>query len=49
MEADVVVSPVRRSLKLAEKCVAPAGSGHSNYQVSSLAKLPDELEVTRAL
>ena len=41
MEADVVMSPVRRSLRLVEKCVAPGDGGHGNYQVSSLAQLPD--------
>ena len=45
MEADVVMSPVRRSLRLAEKCVAPGEGGHGNYQVSSLAELPDELDI----
>ena len=45
MEADVVISPVRRSLRLAEKHVAPGDGGHGNYQVSSLAELPDELDI----
>ena len=40
MEADVVMSPVRRSLRLAEKFVAPGYDSHGNYQVSSLAQLP---------
>ena len=45
MEADVVMSPVRRSLRLAEKCVATEDGGHVNYQVSSLAQLPEELDI----
>ena len=45
MEADVVVSPVRRSLRLAEKHVAPGDGGNVNHQVFSLAELPDELDI----
>ena len=45
MEADVIMSPVRRSLRLAEKCVAPGDGGNVNYQVSSLTELPDELDI----
>ena len=45
MEVDAVMSPVRRSLRLVEKHVAPGDGGHGNYQVSSLAELPDELDI----
>ena len=42
MEADVIMSPVRRSLRLTGK--SDPGS-HDDYQVSSLKELPDDLEV----
>ena len=36
MEADVIMSPVRRSLRLARKCGTGGPGSHGNYQVSSL-------------
>ena len=49
MEADVIMSPARRSLRLAGKCDSSSGchgnSSHGNYQVSSLKELPDGLDI----
>ena len=36
---------MRRSLRLAEKRVAPEDGGHGIYPVSSLSELPDELDI----
>ena len=45
MGADVLMSPVRRSLRLTNKSDTPGDSRRGNYQVSSLAELPDELDI----
>ena len=45
MEADVIMSPARRSLRLAGKCGTGGPGSHGNYQVSSLNELPEGLEV----
>ena len=45
MEADVIMSPARRSLRLAGKCGTGGPGSHGNYLVSSLNELPEGLDV----
>ena len=44
---DVVMSPARRSLRIAERLGTTSGGSHGNYQVASLEDLPEELDVAK--
>ena len=45
MEVDLIMSPARRSVRIAEKIGTATDSNRGNYQVASLKDLPDELDV----
>ena len=45
LDADIIMSPVRRSLRIAEKGSTTTDGSHGNYQVESLDELPYELDV----
>lgn len=45
LEADVIMSPARRSLRLTEKCDTPRICNRGNYQVVSLTDLPVDLDI----
>ena len=44
LDADIIMSPVRRSLRIAEKGSTTTDGSHGNYQVESLDELPYELD-----